>query len=56
MVSIWKMKRNTSILWMQEIRNGMKEKGINDIEWIDREEGRMKIKFEAQKEHINTRI
>ena len=28
--------------WMQEVKTGMREKGINHMEWIDR--GRMEMK------------
>ena len=28
--------------WIQEVTNGIREKGIN-MEWIDKEEGRRKI-------------
>ena len=31
--------------WMQEVAAGMREKGINNMEWIDREEWRRKIKL-----------
>ena len=31
--------------WMQEVTTGMREKGIINMEWIDREEWRRKIKF-----------
>jgi hypothetical protein len=30
---------------MQEVTTRMREKGINDLEWIDREEWRKKIKL-----------
>ena len=29
--------------WMQEITTGMRERGIGDLEWLDREGGRRKI-------------
>ena len=29
---------------MQEVTTGLREKGINNMEWIDREEWRMEIK------------
>jgi hypothetical protein len=37
---------------MQEVTTGMKEKGINNLEWVDREEWRrkMKLKLLAQKD------
>ena len=31
--------------WMQEVTNGMREKGIKNVEWIDREEWRREIKL-----------
>jgi hypothetical protein len=30
---------------MQEVTTGMREEGINNMEWIDREEWRRKIKL-----------
>ena len=36
--------------WMQEVTTGMREKGIKNMEWIDREEWRRKIKLWAQKD------
>ena len=30
--------------WLQEVRTGMREKGIDSMEWIKREEWRRKIK------------
>jgi hypothetical protein len=35
---------------MQEVTTGMKEKGIDSVEWIDREEWRIKIKLLVQKD------
>ena len=35
---------------MQEITTGMREKGIKNVEWIDRKEWRRKIKIWAQKD------
>jgi hypothetical protein len=32
-------------LWMQEVTTGMREKGINKLEWIDTEEWRRKTKL-----------
>ena len=32
------------ISWMHEVTTGMTEKGINNMEWIDREEWRRIIK------------
>ena len=29
--------------WMQEVTTGMKERGIGDLEWVDREGWRKKI-------------
>ena len=31
--------------WMQDLITGMREKGIDNMEWIDREEWRSKIKL-----------
>ena len=31
--------------WMQGVTTGMREKGINNMEWVDREEWRRKIKL-----------
>jgi hypothetical protein len=31
--------------WIQEVTTGMREKGINNMEWIDREDWRRKIKL-----------
>ena len=36
-------KRRPRNSWMQEIKTGMREKGIDDMEWIDREEWGRKI-------------
>ena len=47
MVSVWKTKGRPRNSWMQEV---MREKGINNIGWIDREEWRRKIKLQAQKD------
>jgi len=30
---------------MQQLTTGIREKGINDMDWIDREEWRRKIKL-----------
>ena len=35
---------------MKEVITRMRDKGINNMEWIEREEWRRKIKFQAQKE------
>ena len=35
---------------MQEVTTGMKEKRINNMEWVDREEWKRKIKLQAQKD------
>jgi hypothetical protein len=35
---------------MQEVTTGMKDKGINDMEWIDREECRRNMKLQAHKD------
>ena len=39
---------------MQVVTTGMREKGINNMEWIDREEWRrrLKLKRKAQKNKI----
>ena len=29
--------------WMQEVTTGMREKGIDDLEWVDREGWRKKL-------------
>ena len=34
---------------MQEVTTGMREKGINKMKWIDREEWTRKIKRQAHK-------
>jgi hypothetical protein len=31
--------------WMQEVTTGMRERGIGDLEWVDREGWRIKIKL-----------
>ena len=36
--------------WMQEITTGMREKGIDNMEWVDREKWRRKIKVYAQED------
>ena len=41
MVSTWKKKRKNS----EFVVTGMREKGLNNMEWIDSEEWRRKIKF-----------
>ena len=42
-VSIWKTKkRKTSKFMMQEVTTGMRDKRLNNMEWIDREEWRRK--------------
>ena len=35
---------------MQDVTIAMSEKGIDNMEWIEREELRRKIKFQAQKD------
>ena len=32
-------------LWMQEVTRGMRGKGINNMEWVDREKWRRKLKL-----------
>ena len=34
--------------WMQEVTTGMREKGVNSMEWINREGCRRKIKLKQQ--------
>ena len=36
--------------WMLEVTTGMREKGINNMEWIDRKEWKIKIKLQAHKD------
>ena len=31
--------------WLQELKPGMREKGINSMEWIDKQEWRIRIKL-----------
>ena len=43
--------------WMQEVTTGMREQGIGDLEWIDRERWRKKINIlQAQKDVKTPRI
>jgi len=35
-----KIKGRPRNLWMQEVTTGIREKGINNMEWIDRGEGK----------------
>ena len=42
MFSTWEKEKKRK---MQEVTTGIKEKGINNMEWIDREEWRRKIKL-----------
>ena len=49
MFSTWEKEKKRK---MQEVTTGIKEKGINNMEWIDREEWRRKIKHKAQKQVI----
>ena len=32
-------------LWMQEVTTGMKDNGINNVKWVDREEWKRKRKL-----------
>ena len=41
--------------WVQEVTTGMREKEINIMEWIDREEWRREIKLCVQK-YVKTLI
>ena len=34
---------------MQEVTTGMREKEINNMEWVDREEPRRKVKLKQEK-------
>ena len=45
----WKGRPRNS--WMQKVTTGMRQRGINNLEWADREGWRrkMKLKFQAQK-------
>jgi hypothetical protein len=36
--------------WIQEVTTGIREKGINNMEWIDRQEWRREMKLDAQKD------
>ena len=53
MVSTWKKKKERKgrprNSWIQEVTTAMREKGINNKEWFEREVWRWKIKLEAQK-------
>ena len=40
-----KIKGRSRNSWMQEVTTGMREKGTNNIEFVDREEWRRKIKL-----------
>jgi hypothetical protein len=40
---------------IHEVTTGIREKGINNMEWIDREEWKKKIKLSAQK-YVKTLI
>jgi hypothetical protein len=42
-------------LWMLEVTTGMREEGIKNIEWVDRDEWTRKIKLWAQ-EDVKTSI
>ena len=50
MVIPTKRKRRPQNSQMQEVKTGMREKGINSVELIDREEWRIKIKLKQQVE------
>ena len=42
---------------MQEVTTGMKERGIRDLQWVDREMWRKKINlFQARRDVKTTRI
>ena len=38
MVSAWKKKGRPRNLWMQEVKTGLREKGIDNMEWVDKKE------------------
>ena len=40
-----RIKGSSRNSWMREVKTGMREKGINSVELIDREEWRIKIKL-----------
>ena len=48
MMSNWKKKKRKTSKFVDA--TGMREKGINNMEWIDREEWRRKIKLQVQKD------
>ena len=50
LVSIWKKKKSPRNSRMQEVTTGMREIGINNMEWIDRGQCRRKIKLQEQKD------
>ena len=41
----WCPPRRRRNSWMQEVTTGMRERGIGDLKWVDREGWRKKIKF-----------
>ena len=38
-------KGRPRISWIQKVITGMREKGINNLEWVDSEEWKLKIKL-----------
>jgi hypothetical protein len=42
-VEILKFINIELVSWMQEVTTGMRERGIGDLEWVDREWWRKKI-------------
>jgi hypothetical protein len=40
--------------WMQEVTTGMKERGIGDLEWVDREGWRKKINLPYAQKDVKT--
>ena len=51
-VSTWKKKKGRPRnFWMQEVTSGMREKRINNMKWIDKEEW-LKNKIEIELKQI----
>ena len=40
--------------WMQEVTTGMREGGIGDFEWVDREKWRRNINLLQAQEYVKT--
>ena len=47
-VQLEEEKKEDHTSWMQEVTSGMREKEINNLEWVDREEWRRKMKLKVQ--------